>query len=81
MNTVVSINRVLEAEEKRGYHDLPLLLANTWSNQLVLSALWAELSSVAQENFVFCRVSLAENAVLPSVTAQAQVVQQNLDRF
>ena len=61
----MSINRVLEAEEKRGYHYPPLLLANTWSNQLILSALSAELSSVAQENFVFCRVSLAENAVLP----------------
>jgi len=32
LSLVVSINRVLEAEEKRGHHYCPLLLVNTWSN-------------------------------------------------
>ena len=43
LSTVVSIDRVLEAEEKSGVTSV--LLANIWSNQLVQSALSAELSS------------------------------------
>jgi len=40
-STAVPIDRVLEAEEKRGHHYPAILLMNAWSNQCMQRALFA----------------------------------------